>query len=79
MMSDINCKGCQVYANYGALVERDTGEILSKHPDKDGFVTIKWNELDVAPWTSTTHIDTIHYEGWTSNGSGIGIFYDTHD
>ncbi len=80
MMSDINCGGCRVYANYGAMHEIDTGEILSEHPDEDGFVSIKWNEDDVAPWTSTTQINDIHYEGaTTANGSSIGIFYDMHD
>ena len=81
MMSDINCGGCRVYANYGAMHERDTGEILSEHPDEDGFISIKWNEDDVAPWTSTTHIVDIHqYEGAATNGSSsIGIFYDMHD
>ena len=80
-MSKDNLKGRKVYANYGPLVPRDVGHIVSDSPDDDGRVKISWDEnYLVHSYTDSVLMNTIHDEGWTStNGSPIGIFYDASD
>ena len=79
-MSKSNLTGRKVYADYGPLVLRDVGHIVSDSPDDDGHVKISWDEnnLGCYYYITTVHMSTIHEEGWTStNGSPIGIFYDS--
>ena len=78
-MSKDNLTGRKVYRDYGPAVLRDVGHIVSDSPDDDGRVKISWDgNYLVRDYIESVLISTIHEEGWTStNGSPIGIFYDS--
>ena len=86
-MSKSNLTGRKVYRDYGPAVLRDVGHIVSDSPDDDGRVKISWDGISckniladylVRDYIESVLMSTIHDEGWTStNGSPIGIFYDS--
>ena len=76
-MSRNSLTGRKVYADYGPLVPRDVGHIISDSPDDDGRVKISWDgNYLVRDYIDSVLMSTIHDEGWTStNGrENTGIF-----
>ena len=66
-----------VRANYGAGISEGYGKIISVDNE---VATIEWEkeypDEDALPaWTETVELSSIHEEGWSSNGSSIGIFF----